>query len=170
MADATALQHSWPVLNSPAQSLISIGLKNPIGFLYTGVVVSDRWFVIGEQGRRYTIAVQNKTDARMEVVLSVDGLDVLDGRTASLRKRGYILGPHARLTVDGFRQSSESVAAFRFSPVRESYAAEKYGKTHNVGVVGVAVFNERGTNFPTGPEVQRRLEANPFPGGVAAPR
>ncbi len=27
----------------------------------------------------------------MEVVLSVDGLDVIDGRPASFRKRGYII-------------------------------------------------------------------------------
>jgi hypothetical protein len=169
MAGATTQQRSWPVLNSPAQSLISVGLKNPVGFFYPGVIVGGRWFVIGEEGRRYTIAVQNKTDARMEVVLSVDGLDVLDGKTASLRKHGYILGPRARLTIDGFRQSMEAVAAFRFSSVRESYAAEKYGKTRNVGVIGIAVFNERGTNFTATPEVQRRLRANPFPGGVATP-
>ena len=35
-----------------------------------------------------------------------------------------------------------TVAAFRFGPVRESYANEKYRNTRNVGVIGVAVFNE----------------------------
>lgn len=168
MVHAVAWQRSWPIL-SPLENLVSVGLKNPIGFFYPGVMIGDRWFVIGEEGRRYSIAVQNHTDARLEIVLSVDGLDVLDGRPASVRKRGYILGPHARLAVDGFRQSTESVAAFRFSPVRESYAAERYGRTRNVGVIGIAVFNERGTNFPTGVEVQKRLRANPFPGGFAMP-
>jgi hypothetical protein len=33
-----------------------------------------------------------------------------------------------------------------------------------VGVIDVAVFNERGTNPWTSPELQRRLNANPFPG------
>ena len=162
-------QQSWSILSPALENLVSIGLKTPIGSFYPGVMIGDRWFVIGEEGRRYSIVIQNHTDARVEIVLSVDGLDVLDGRTASLRKRGYILGPHARLTVDGFRQSTESVAAFRFSPVRESYAAEKYHNTRNVGVIGIAVFNERGTNFPTGAEVQKRLKANLFPGGFATP-
>jgi hypothetical protein len=48
--------------------------------------------------------------------------------------------------VEGFRQSTQAVAAFRFSPVRESYAAEKYHNTRNVGVIGIALFNEAGSN------------------------
>lgn len=134
-----------------------------------GLILGDRWFVVGEEGRRYSIVVQNKTNLRLEIVLSVDGLDVLDGRKASLRKRGYIIKPHSKLVVEGFRQRTEDVAAFRFSPVRESYAAEKYHDTRNVGVIGVAVFNEYGTNPRTDEEVRRRLKANPFPGRFATP-
>jgi hypothetical protein len=105
----------------------------------------------------------------LEIVLSVDDLDVIDGRPASLRKRGYVIEPNRQLVVDGFRQSTEAVAAFRFSPVRESYANEKYRNTRNVGIIGIAVFNERGT-FPwTDPEVRKRLNARPFPGQFASP-
>jgi hypothetical protein len=68
-----------------------------------------------------------------------------------------------------FRQSLDAVAAFRFGPVRESYANEKYHNTRNVGVIGVAVFNERGTSPWTDREVRKRLKANPFPGGFATP-
>lgn len=66
---------------------------------------------------------------RLEVVLSVDGLDVLDGGPASFRKRGYVVPSHGQISVDGFRQSTDAVAAFRFSSVRESYANQKYGET-----------------------------------------
>jgi hypothetical protein len=169
MAGTVAWQHAWPVLPSPMQNLVSIGLKGPMGFFYPGLFVGDRWFVVGEEGHRYSIFVENRSDFRLEIVLSVDGLDVVDGKKASLRKRGYVLDPHSRLKVEGFRQSSESVAAFRFSSVRESYTAEKYGKTGNVGVIGIAVFDERGANLPTGREVQKRLGANPFPGSFATP-
>ena len=133
------------------------------------MIVGDRWFVVGERGRRYSIVLRNRSDWRLEAVLSVDGLDVLDGRKASLSKRGYILNPHGELVVEGFRQNTEAVAAFRFGPVRESYANEKYHQTRNVGVIGIAIFNERGTNVPSWPEVQRRLDANPFPGGFTVP-
>ena len=169
MAGAVAWQRTWPVLPTPVSSLIEVGLKDESGRFLPGLIVGDRWFVVGEEGRRYSIALRNKSDLRLETVLSVDGLDVLDGRKASLRKRGYILAPHDQLVVEGFRQSTEAVAAFRFGPVRESYANEKYHETANVGVIGIAIFNERGTSPWSNVEVQRRLKANPFPGHFATP-
>lgn len=169
MVGAVAWRRTWPILAPPAQALISVGLKDQSGRFLPGLIVGDRWFVVGEEGRRYSIVIRNNTNFRFEVVLSVDGLDVIDGRKASVRKPGYILNPHALLRVDGFRQSTEAVAAFRFSPVRESYAAEKYHETKNVGVIGVAVFNERGTYPWTNEEVERRLKANPFPSRFATP-
>ena len=169
MLNTAAWSRTWPMLPPRMESMISVGLKDPLGRFYPGVFNGDRWFVVGQEGRRYVIVVRNKTDLRLEIVLSVDGLDVLDGRQASVRKPGYIMAPRSELKVDGFRQSTESVAAFRFSPVRESYAAQKHHNTQNVGVIGVAVFNEAGTNPLTEREVQKRLDANPFPGQFAAP-
>jgi hypothetical protein len=169
MASAAAWQRSWPILPPPINSLVLVGLKDQSGRFLPGLIVGDRWFVVGEEGRRYSIVVRNKSDLRLEVVLSVDGLDVLDGRKASVRKGGYVMAPRSQLVVEGFRQNTEAVAAFRFGPVRESYANEKYHETGNVGVIGVALFNERGTNPWTNVEVQKRLKANPFPGGLARP-
>ena len=123
------------------------------------MIVGDRCFVLDEEGRRYSIVVRNRSDFRLEIVLSVDGLDVIDGRAASFRKRGYIVNPHRKLAVEGFRQTTDAVAAFRFGPVRESYAAEKYHNTRNVGVIGIALFNE----------VRRAWKRTPFPGRFATP-
>lgn len=169
MAQATAWHRGWAVLPPPAQSLISIGVKGERGRFLPGLTVGNRWFVVGEEGRRYSILVRNRSDLRLEIVVSVDGLDVVDGGKASFSKRGYVIRPRSRLVIDGFRQSTEAVAAFRFSPVRESYASEKYRDTRNVGVIGFAVFNERGTNPWTDREVQKRSQANPFPGRFATP-
>ena len=144
-------------------------MRDQSGRLLPGLIVGDRWFVVGEEGRRYSIAVRNQSDFRLEVVLSVDGLDVIDGRPASVRKRGYVIDPHRTLVVEGFRQSAEAVAAFRFSPVRESYAQEKYRNTRHVGVIGVATFNECGTIPWTNREVRKRLRADPFPNRFATP-
>jgi hypothetical protein len=77
----------------------------------------------------------------------VDGRDVLDGRPSELEKRGYIVQPYGEVVIDGFRLNNESVAAFRFSDVRHSYAA-KMGDARDVGVIGVAVFPERVRVFP----------------------
>lgn len=164
MAGATELRRTWPALPSPLTNLISVGLRDQSGAFLPGRIVGDKWFVVGEKGRRYSIIVRNHCELRLEIVLSVDGLDVLDGRSASLTKRGYIIPPRGELKVDGFRQSMNEVAAFRFGSVRESYANLKYGETRNVGVIGLALFNEEGTNPFEGSEAQRRLRANPFPG------
>jgi hypothetical protein len=163
MAGATPWRRTWSVVPSPFGKLASIGLRDQSGRFLPGLIVGDRWFVIGEEGRRYSIVVRNNSDSRIESVLSVDGLDVIDGRAASFRKRGYIIEPHRKLVVDGFRQSADAVAAFRFSPVRESYANEKYHNTRNVGVIGITVFMEGGSYPLTDREVQKRLNANPFP-------
>jgi hypothetical protein len=154
-----------------ANGLVSVGLRDEGRRFFTGVVAGGRNYVVGEGGRRYTIVLRNNTNFRLEAVLSVDGLDVLDGKAASFGKRGYIMDPRGELEIDGFRQSMDAVAAFRFGSVRGSYAGQKTGDTRNVGVIGVALFNEIGTTpVPWTPdEVQRRRDANPFPGQFATP-
>lgn len=101
-------------------------------------------FVIGKKGREYQLKVRNLSTARLEVVLSVDGLDVIDGQSASTKKRGYIISPGKTLVVKGFRTSQDSVASFKFSSVSSSYANLRHGNTRNVGVIGMALFTQKG--------------------------
>lgn len=102
-----------------------------------------RFYVMGSKGDRYAIRVRNRTGRRVEVVASVDGLDVMDGRKADyVNKRGYVLGPWQTYDIEGFRLDMGRVAAFRFAAVEDSYAA-KQGDDRNVGVIGVAFFAER---------------------------
>jgi hypothetical protein len=124
--------------------------------------------IVGEDGQRYKIVVRNATTARFEIVASVDGLDVIDGKQADPNRRGYIVDPHDTLVIDGFRTSDANVAAFRFGRVADSYAAQTSGD-RNVGVVGLAIFAERGAVWTTG-ELNMRDTANPFPSrGYAMP-
>ena len=171
MASSAGFRRTSPGWSSQANGIVSIGLRDERGGFLSGFVAGGKNFIVGEAGRRYSIVVRNNTDSRLEVVLSVDGLDVLDGKAAAFSKRGYLVDPRGEVEVDGFRQSTDTVAAFRFGSVRNSYAGLKTGDTRNVGVIGVAIFNERGTNpFPwTNNEVQRRNDANPFPGQFATP-
>ena len=123
-----------------------------------------RRFVVGKKGRNYSLVVRNVSDSRLEIVLSVDGLDVLDGKAASFRKRGYILAPGEKIEVEGFRTGYDAVAAFRFSTVSASYSNLRHGQTRDVGVVGLAVFTEQG-NSPrrwSNSEVRQREGARPF--------
>lgn len=100
-----------------------------------------RTYVLGERGRRYAVRVRNASAGRVEVVVSVDGRDAIDGRPSALAKRGYLVDPWGEAVIDGFRLSDAAVAAFRFGSVASSYAA-RMGDARDVGVIGVAVFAE----------------------------
>lgn len=171
MAAASGFRRTPAGMFTVANGLVSVGLRDDSQRFFSGFTAGGRNYAIGESGRAYTIVVRNNTNFRIEAVLSVDGLDVRDGQAAAFAKRGYILDPRAELDIDGFRQSMDEVAAFRFGSVRGSYVGLKTGDTRNVGVIGIALFNEMGTNpVPWTPdEVQRRRDANPFPGQFATP-
>jgi hypothetical protein len=134
----------------------------------TGYRSADGNFVVGDDGDRYEILVRNKSYERVEVVVSVDGLDVMDGKGASTRKRGYIVPPRGKVVIDGWRRSNYNVEAFRFSTVADSAAARGTGSSRNVGVIGAAVFREKEGGQWSGPrgyEAGRRRAADPFPEG-----
>ncbi len=151
--------------------VLTVKLKNGSGQFLSGFEATGKKFIVGQAGDRYSIVLQSHVPARLEVVVSVDGLDVIDGKAASFAKRGYLIDPHGSIEIDGFRQSMDTVAAFRFGSVRNSYAEKKTGDSRNVGVIGVALFNEQGSNpssWPRG-DTKQRLDANPFPGQFATP-
>ncbi|KAF1685982.1 hypothetical protein B1992_09760 [Pseudoxanthomonas broegbernensis] len=96
----------------------------------------------GEPGRRYALRLRNHGPQRVLAVVSVDGVNVVDGRTADPRQAGYVLGPWQTLEIAGWRKSLEAVAGFVFVDPAASYAA-RTGRPGNVGVIGIAVFRER---------------------------
>ncbi len=118
----------------------------------------DRFYVQGNANERYIIRVTNPTARRIEAVVSVDGLDVVDGESGDLRKRGYVVPPYGEVRIEGFRTSSDDVATFRFSAVSDSYAGKK-GKARNVGVIAVALFEEEASVY----EQQILVEPPPPP-------
>ena len=100
-------------------------------------------YVEGQPGRRYAVRITNRTGARVLAVLSVDGVNAVSGQTADPEQAGYVLGPYQTTEVTGWRKSLSEVAAFQFAPLTDSYAA-RTGRPGNVGVIGIAVFQERG--------------------------
>lgn len=140
---------------------IAISIVDDGGRELPSIHAGDKTLVVGEDGERYRIVVRNSTSARFEIVTSVDGLDVMDGKPADPNRRGYLVDPYGQLVIDGFRTSQSQVAAFRFGKVSDSYAARTSGD-RNVGVIGFAVFAERGARW-THRELERRDTADPFP-------
>jgi len=99
-------------------------------------------YVAGEPRHEYEIRIQNQVDGRVLAVTSVDGVNVITGRTAAPRQSGYVLDPYGAIEIDGWRKSLNEVAAFYFTSLPDSYAA-RTGRPDNVGVIGIAVFRER---------------------------
>jgi hypothetical protein len=119
-----------------------------------------RHYIVGVPGHEYAIRIRNCTGARVLAVTSVDGVNVISGDTASPAQSGYVLEPWGSVEITGWRKSFERTAAFYFTDLGDSYAA-RTGRPQNVGVIGVAVFQERVQRvFRHGAEISRKLAAN----------
>ena len=115
-------------------------------------------FVEGFVGRRYEVIVENRGAERIEVVVTVDGRDVLSGQPGDFKaQRGYVINGYSDVRIDGFRQSMSNVAAFRFTSPKDSYSS-RMGSPENVGVIGVAVFTEAHRPPPPPRRVVQRAE------------
>lgn len=124
-------------------ALTSVQLEDEQGNALRTFRVNGNTFVLGQQGRRYNIRLSNNTGARIEVAMSVDGRDVIHGRRSEgTLDRGYLVPPHGSVLIKGFRTSMSSVAAFRFSSPRDSFAG-RHGHAHTVGVIDVVAYRER---------------------------
>ena len=84
----------------------------------------------------------NTTGARVLAVMSVDGVNVVSGETASPSQSGYVLEARECTDINGWRKNLASINAFYFTELPDSYAA-RTGRPDNVGVIGVAFFRER---------------------------
>jgi hypothetical protein len=101
----------------------------------------ETW-IEGRKGSDFTIRIRNTSYNRILAVPSIDGLSVMDGEEASFDSSGYVISGQSHLDIPGWRLNNDEVAKFRFGKSAKSYAAKK-GKALNVGVIGVAVFEEK---------------------------
>jgi hypothetical protein len=91
----------------------------------------------------YSIRLRNPGASRLLVVLSVDGRNVLDGKSAGYDGLGYVLDAYTTVDVPGFLVNGETAAKFTFSTAEDAYVAVMGDGTRNVGVIGAAVFREK---------------------------
>lgn len=98
-------------------------------------------YVAGTPGRKYAVYVANRSAGRVLAVMSVDGINVVTGETAAASQSGYVLAPGQSYEVAGWRKSMREIAAFYFTALPDSYAA-RTDRPHNIGVIGIAVFDE----------------------------
>lgn len=103
---------------------------------------AGKLYVAGRPGDRYGIELRNRDGGRVMTVVSVDGINVLNGQTAAPLQSGYVLEGRQPYAITGWRKSMDEVAQFIFTALPDSYAA-RTDRPDNVGVIGVAVFREK---------------------------
>jgi hypothetical protein len=101
-----------------------------------------RAYVVGKPGNEYAVRVRNRSREEVLAVISVDGVNVVTGETATPQQSGYVLSPSRLLDLTGWRKDLSRTAAFYFTPLPDSYAA-RTGRPDHVGVIGVALFRKK---------------------------
>jgi hypothetical protein len=124
-------------------NLVQVDVYDRVDGLALPVYQKDgRNYIVGVPGHEYAVRIRNTTNGRILVVTSVDGVNVISGDTASPSQSGYVLEPWGSVEIAGWRKSLSRTAAFYFTDLGDSYAA-RTGRPQNVGVIGVAVFQEK---------------------------
>jgi hypothetical protein len=101
-----------------------------------------QWYLAGRIGNEYEVRIRNDTGADLLAVVSVDGVNVVSGETASTSQTGYVIGPRRSLSIQGWRKSLARVAAFYFTDQSNAYAT-RTGRPEDVGMIGVALFRRK---------------------------
>ena len=157
LAAAVALAVTCAVAPSAAHAIGTLADINVVdrstGQVLPVYTYQGRHYVAGRPGARYAVRVYNQAGGRVMAVMSVDGVNVVSGDSASWEQNGYVFSPWQRHDVAGWRKSQAQVAAFEFTALPNSYAA-RTGRPENVGVIGVALFRERAVPVPPVPPVQ----------------
>lgn len=161
-------RYAYPGVFPLRGGVLTLSIVEDDGDPLPALTLGGQQYVVGDEGDSYAIVLTNNSPGRFEIVASVDGLDVIEGQDAEVTKRGYVLAPWGTLSIEGFRDSHETVRAFRFGEIQDSYAVGR-GRGADVGVIGVAVFEERGFQWPNPVPQPRYPGPNPFPGRFAPP-
>src|SRR5438270_13902596 len=98
-----------------------------------------RAYVVGKPGNEYQVTIRNQRGEDVLAVVSVDGVNVMNGATASPDQSGYILSPWNRVDIRGWRKSVNDIATFYFTSLGDSSAA-RTDRPQHLAVIGVALF------------------------------
>ena len=107
-----------------------------------------KYYVAGRPGNEYQITLRSQSQRDVLGVVSVDGVNVVSGQTATPHQSGYMLTPWQQTDITGWRKSTDRVARFYFTELPDSYAA-RTDRPDDVGVIGVAIFRSKQYDPPS---------------------
>jgi hypothetical protein len=129
--------------HGPKPGTVGLDIVHKNGGTLNRYAHNGQTFVEAPTEGSYILRLKNNSSKRKLVVISVDGRNVMDGKTASYDGQGYVIGAWQTAEIKGWRRTEDEVAAFEFVDISQSYEVKTGGTGGNVGVVGVAVFDEK---------------------------
>jgi hypothetical protein len=94
-------------------------------------------------GSEYELRLTNPLPGRVAVAVSIDGLNVIDGRRTRPREASkWVVHPRETLTVAGWQVGPERARRFYFTTERDSYAT-RIGRPGEFGVIAATFYRER---------------------------
>lgn len=130
---------------------------------------SATW-VEGRSGSEYVLRLRNRTGKRVEVVLTVDGINVVNAEEGSASGIGYVLNPWQTADIKGFLRDAVHAATFTFGAGGDAYRTRLGRDGAHLGVIGAAVFEEKEPPFnyyTASSELLRGTNHTPPPRGGA---
>jgi hypothetical protein len=120
---------------------VEVIVETTQGQRLNGAFHNGHLYVAGEPNQAYQIRLKNRTAGRVECILTVDGKNVLSGKLGSWDDSSIVLKPYQGVVIKGWQTSQTSAATFVFGAKETSYATLT-GDGSNVGVIGLAVWEE----------------------------
>ena len=109
----------------------------------TEVVHDGLTYLEGRAGTSYSLSFKNKTNRRVMIIPSVDGLDVITGKPCGISSSGYVVNAHSTLVVPGWVVDTDTNAKFTFRRQDEVRGSKMTyvetideGGEENQGVIG----------------------------------
>lgn len=109
---------------------------------------NGNFFVEGRAGSNFELEIINRNPFRIEAVISVDGLSVIDGKEAGVNSAGYLVEGNSTVKIPGWKVNESTIAAFEFTGKDGSYSTGVTGSSLNNGVIGVMAFKDKSYRPP----------------------
>ncbi|MBI1798970.1 MAG: hypothetical protein HYR73_04730 [Candidatus Eisenbacteria bacterium] len=141
--------HAWCASDCSRGQLVSVRViedGHPVS-LYARhwVWPPERRYFEAVAGGHYAVELRNRTDRRIGVLMSVDGLNVVSGTRSNLGsgESMYVLGPYDHIVIRGWRTSLSEVRQFVFVDEQQSYAERTGQANGDMGWIRVLAFEEQ---------------------------
>jgi hypothetical protein len=113
--------------------------------LYGSPKGDDRMYFEALKGRNYSVVLRNRTGERVGVLLTVDGLNVIDGNLSNRTNHEpmYVLDAYESATIQGWRTSLSDIRKFVFVDEQRSYAERTGQGNGDLGWIRVTSYREQ---------------------------